>query len=130
MLHALFILYTYASVNNNLVLQFNIFLKSRLLFLSYSITRVYLDFYCVWWQRAIPLLKFVWCFCALMPSKLQFTNYVRLWNYNIFRNSFSVPVYYDRAPCLLKITKFSKSPCLFWLQLIRQIRAQKYNHSC
>ena len=39
--HALFILYTYTSVNNNLALQFIILLKSRLLFLSYSITTVY-----------------------------------------------------------------------------------------
>ena len=39
--HALFILYTYTSLNNNLALQFIIFLKSRLLFLSYSISRAY-----------------------------------------------------------------------------------------
>ena len=39
--HALFILNTYTSVNNNFALQFIIFLKCRLPFLSYSITRVY-----------------------------------------------------------------------------------------
>ena len=39
--HALLILYAYTSLNNTLALQFIIFLKSGLLFLSYSIIKVY-----------------------------------------------------------------------------------------
>ena len=39
--HDLFILHTCTSLKNNLALQFIIFLKSRLLFLSYPIRRAY-----------------------------------------------------------------------------------------
>ena len=39
--HALLILYAYTSLNNTLALHFIIFLKSGLLFLSYSIIKVY-----------------------------------------------------------------------------------------
>ena len=35
--HALFLLYTYTSLNDSLALQFNIFLESRFLLLSYFI---------------------------------------------------------------------------------------------
>ena len=49
--HALFLIYTYASLNNKLDLQFITSLKSRFLFLSYSITRAYFRHL----LRAIPV---------------------------------------------------------------------------
>ena len=46
--HALFILYTFTSVNNNSALQIIIHLKSRLLFYHILLPGFTLDFYCVW----------------------------------------------------------------------------------
>ena len=44
---ALFILYTYSSLNNILALQFITFLKSRLLFYHILLPALTLDTYCV-----------------------------------------------------------------------------------
>ena len=55
--HALFLLYTYTSLYDSLALQFDIFLKSRFLLLSYFITRVYFR-HLLRAIQTMPLLNF------------------------------------------------------------------------
>ena len=68
--HALFILNTYTSVNNNFALQFIILLKCRLPFLSYSITRVYFRLLLCVMTASNALLEL--CLTFLYPNSFNF----------------------------------------------------------